>query len=471
MKMFKKWISLVLSALFVLGAVSCKKEETQAPEDENVATMSKVENDFRVELCNFEQWKPDFSLIRVLENFGKVTRNKDINYVKSGKYSAKLQPVGGFYNYLKPMMYYPFASTTYNFNYEDFTYVDCVDFWIYNDGETVQSVNVGLVSKITDKDTIETYPSQVFYLQPKQWNHVTYFVDFTAMSVTQKIKANAIMQVKGVYLEFNSSGSVDLADSTTFYLDDLNLYYKTEPNTLMDVNELLQFNHKEGTDVYELCDFEHVYQKYIFKTKLGNSKSDPTLSIVNAANENIEGFAATSGKNVLRIEMKGADMYQATTTSYTLSSEIVRAFYDKFIYDYDTQTDIIPVEEWKDYYFAYDVYAVEGFEDDYYFGQIFFDGDNSNYCRANPAIQLVKNGEWVTKRISLYDIADYNKSRKHDTNVNIQKAFAAYQEHYEANGGRGRRISDAGQITFYWPEFVGENRVMYLDNIRVYKAV
>lgn len=475
MKTIKKIISLALSALFVLGAVSCKKEETQAPESENVTALSKVENDYRVELCNFEQWKPDFSLIRVLEYFGQVSRNKDTNYVKSGKYSAKLQPLGGYYTYKKPVMYYPLASTHYEFNYEDFSYVDYVEFWMYNDEDTVQSMNVGLVSKITNKFNIEKYPAETFYLQPKQWNLITYYIDFSAMAITQKLSANALMQVKGVYFEFNSTSSKDVADAPVFYMDDLNLYYKEEPNnTQVDVNQLIRFNHKEGTDVYELCDFEHVYQKHIFTTKVNDPKSDPTISIVSAASQGLDGFKATSGKNVLRIEMKGADKYKGSTSEYTLSSEIVRAFYDQFVYDYDTGTDIIPVEEWGDYYLAYDVYATKDFEEDYYFGQFIYDGDNTSYCRSNPSSVYVKNGEWVTKRVSLAEIADYTKSRRPTEGTSayagVKKAYEAYQAHYEANGGRGRRISDAGQITFYWPEFVGENRVMYLDNIRVYKA-
>ena len=476
MKKIKKIISLALSALFVLGAVSCKKDETQNPDTESVTAVSKITNDYKVELCNFEQWQPDFSLVRVLRNFGKVSRNKDENYVKSGKYSAKLQPVGGYYTYLKPAMWLPFASTVHDFNYEDFSYVDCIDFWMYNDSDTVKSVDVGLISKVVDQREVERYPAETFYLQPKAWNLITYYVDFSAMAITQKIDDEDIMQIKGVYFEFNSSGSTDLADSPVFYLDDVNIYYKQEPNVVMDVSEVIQFNHKDGTDVYELCDFEHVYQKYIFTTKLNDAQAAPIFTVVDAEKENIDGFAATSGKHVLRVETMGTET-GTSTTQYKLSGEVVRAFYDKFIYDYDTGRDIIPVEEWGNYYFAYDVYAVdtyEDFPDGYKFGTATFrDGDEGNLYWTKAA-EAVKTGEWITNRISLADIANEANHRSL-TSAKLETLHAAYKEHYDANGGRGRRISDAGSVNFYWPNFKAtetvKSRVVYLDNIRVYKAV
>ena len=138
MKKLVKRISLALASLLALiTTASCTiPSSSSSPSSETtVATMSKVENDYRVEICNFEQWRPDFSLIKVQENFGKVSRNSDPNYVKSGKYSAKLQPVGGVYIYRKPVVYFPFFSETYNFNYQDFTNVDYIQFWMYNDQE------------------------------------------------------------------------------------------------------------------------------------------------------------------------------------------------------------------------------------------------------------------------------------------------------------------------------------------------
>lgn len=475
MRKLKKFISLALSALFMLGVASCKKEETQTPETDPVATMSKVENDYRVELCNFEQWQPDFSLIRVLRNFGKVTRNKDENYVKSGKYSAKLQPVGGYYSYLKPAMYYPFSSTVHDFNYEDFSYVDCITFWMYNDSEVVQALDVGLVSKIVDQLSVERYPAETFYLKPKSWNLITYYVDFSAMGITQKIDDEDIMQIKGVYFEFNSSGSTDLANSPVFYMDDLNIYYKTEANMVMDVSEVMEFNHKEGTDVYELCDFEHVYQKYIFTPTINDAQSAPIFTVVNAEKEGIEGFSAASGKHVLRVETQGTETGKSTT-QYKISGAIVRAFYDQFFFDYDTGKDIIPVEEWGNYYFAYDVYAVDAYEDfpdGYKFGTATFrDGDEGAlYWQKTAAV--VKQGEWVTTRVSLADIANEANHRSLSS-AKVEKAYAAYKEHYEKTGGRGRRISDAGSINFTWNNFKAtetvKSRVVYLDNLRVYKA-
>lgn len=477
MKNFKKWISIALSALFALAMVACGKKVDETETETSIKPLTKIENEYRVELVNFEQWNPDFSQIRVLTNFGKVSRNRDINYVKSGKYSAKLQPVGGIHKYLKPAMYYPFVSEYYDFNYQDFTYVDRVEFWLYNDDDRQQPVNVGLVSKIIDVDTVQKFPAETFYLQPKSWNLVTYYVDFSTMNITQNVSQNAMLSVQGVYMEFESSGDADVNKAPVYYLDDINLYYKEQPNTLKDTAQILKFTHKEGSDVYELCDFEQVYQKYVLSTYVPNPKCVPTLSIVKAEEENIDGFLASSGMHVLKVEMKGGDKYKGSHTEIGLSGKVVRAFYDQFVYDYDTQTPIIPVEELKNYYLAYDVYCASDVEAGYYFANFLYDSQDKTHARTwNAPSITIRKGEWVTWSWSLYDIANKTSSRNDDKNTSIQKAYKDYEKSYDAftekfgAAGYGDRITNAGQIRIIYPEFTGENRVMYIDNIRMYKA-
>ena len=48
----------------------------------------------KIVVADFEQWAPDFQLMKIYGRFGKVTRNSDKKYVNSGNYSAKLQIVG-----------------------------------------------------------------------------------------------------------------------------------------------------------------------------------------------------------------------------------------------------------------------------------------------------------------------------------------------------------------------------------------
>ena len=71
----KKILSLILSVAFVLSAfVGCAPTE-QAPTVSN-----------KISLCNFEQFEPDFQLIRVVDGFGSVSVNKDEQFVKEGSH-------------------------------------------------------------------------------------------------------------------------------------------------------------------------------------------------------------------------------------------------------------------------------------------------------------------------------------------------------------------------------------------------
>ncbi|MBQ8685057.1 MAG: hypothetical protein IJ514_02655 [Clostridia bacterium] len=488
MKKYIKRISLLLAGILTLGMLSACKDGS-ASEDgassEQVQAVSKVSNEYRVELANFEQWKPDFSLIRIMENFGKVSRNKDEKYVKSGSYSAKLQPTGGIYAYRKPQMYIPFFSEYYNFNYEDFTYADYIDLWIYNANDRDMPVNVGLVSAITSEEAITTFPAETFYLKANSWNLVTYYVDFNAMSINQSISLSQIMQIKGLYLEFESSNTVDVNDAPVYYVDDVNLYYKDEPNTLKDVSEILEFTHEEGSDVYEICDFEHVYQKYVFSTYVKNAACIPTLTIVNAENEGMDGFLATSGSSVLKIEIPAGQTKGGSWTELILSSKIMSAFYNEFVFDSAKQKPIVPAAELKNYYIAYDIYCVGEVENDYKFAHYLYDSQNNTYARTEGAPNLmIKPDQWQTWSWSLYDVAslEYTRNSILDPtdptkyNKGVAEAYQEYKKSYDKyaadplTAGYGDRITDAGQFRILYSEHVGEDRVVYIDNIRVYKA-
>jgi hypothetical protein len=72
-------MSLLLASILTFGVISgcagggssSSSENSSSLESsssvEQVEELSKVENSYRVELSNFEQWKPDFSLIRLMK--------------------------------------------------------------------------------------------------------------------------------------------------------------------------------------------------------------------------------------------------------------------------------------------------------------------------------------------------------------------------------------------------------------------
>ena len=71
MKKFVRIFSLILSVVMAFSLfVACGDEN--GSNNQNSTTISKVSNSSKVELYNFEQWKPDFSTIKIQKLFGKV---------------------------------------------------------------------------------------------------------------------------------------------------------------------------------------------------------------------------------------------------------------------------------------------------------------------------------------------------------------------------------------------------------------
>ena len=69
--------ALALCLCFITPLLGCaeKPEENETPETNTI------------KIADFEQWEPDFGLMRVMPSFGKVSENRDENFAKSGKAS------------------------------------------------------------------------------------------------------------------------------------------------------------------------------------------------------------------------------------------------------------------------------------------------------------------------------------------------------------------------------------------------
>jgi hypothetical protein len=80
MKKIKKWLSLALTLTTLLSFFGCDVEK-QSSENAGETII------FR----DFEDWGPDFQTLQLMLNFGKVSRNEEAEYVRSGKYSCKIQ--------------------------------------------------------------------------------------------------------------------------------------------------------------------------------------------------------------------------------------------------------------------------------------------------------------------------------------------------------------------------------------------
>ena len=70
------WLSLLLASLTgSMLAVGC---------DKNTDNSNPGGSDNQVVLADFEEWAPDFQLLRLREEFGAIDVNTDTAFVKSG---------------------------------------------------------------------------------------------------------------------------------------------------------------------------------------------------------------------------------------------------------------------------------------------------------------------------------------------------------------------------------------------------
>ena len=211
--------SLLLASAVGLFAAGCKDNQESSSSDSVVTGETK-----QVMLANFEQWGPDFQLLRLREEFGSIDVNKDATYVKSGKQSAQLTVMGwGKGN--SPYFFIPTQSDYFGYDYSDFSKIDTISTWIYNASETEANMYMGLVTDITNITDVSLAKPETMVLK-KGWNEIVYSPDMNY--VISGVGIDKYEGIKGVYFMFDKSGVELKADAPKYYIDDIALNYGEE---------------------------------------------------------------------------------------------------------------------------------------------------------------------------------------------------------------------------------------------------
>lgn len=324
----------------------------------------------KVCLSDFETYRPDFQLIRVLNHFGSISVNTDTQYVKSGKSSAKLQPLGGYISTATPLMYYPLRSEMFHYDYRDLSRVRQVTAEIYNAEPAEVKMDFGLVMEVPNTDMVNKTNPVKIALQPG-WNTVSYDVDVSVINILYDVK-----DAQGVYFGFDRVGSRDIADAPTLYLDDICLHYARKDATVQD---LLQFEENE------VCNFDRLYQRYIMYDETENPAAAPTYSVVRTEEY---GVSSTSGEYALRLVTAPGDG-GGTWQKIVIPQGIMQA----------CDMTKIDEKEWGDWYFCFDIYAIDSAMTFY---PEFFDsgyGTCYNKWACDAAV-----GTWNTYRINFTEL-------------------------------------------------------------------
>ena len=411
----KKAISVLISCLMATSLLAgCKNDA-----DNNNVTEKE---DYTVSLLDFEKWAPDFQLVRIVKNFGKITRNNDKNFVKTGEYSAKIQPMGGTSLDLGVSMYFPTKSTLFDFDYSDFSNVYNINLWMYNTAETERSVSVGAVTKIDDLYTFSYSTLTSVKLPSNEWYNINIPVDSETLGMQLDVHS-----VFGLSFSFDKAGTRDVESIPAFYLDDVVLSCYGESVETRDLVEL---------DKNEVCDFEKLWQQFIVKGSSENAAyvPAPDVDVVRAYSEAENLLSASSGDYVLKVTAHPSVRETITNKTYqrfTLPATILQ----------HTGIASIPQEEWDKVHFYFDVYNPSNSE------QVFTLEWNSTK-KYNGTILDFKIGakKWTTVSWTLAEIAAKSGNR----------AASTY------------RITLPGSFGVAWGEFTGkENKVWYFDNFRL----
>lgn len=411
----KRFISLIIVLIVLL---SCFSFSACGEEDENSAEQLNY-----VSVADFEQWGPDFQMLRLINNFGKITRNEDENFVYEGKYSAKLQPMGGYASPSAPIMYIPMKSTYFSYDYADLTKYSELSAYFYNTSDKPIDVTVGLISAVTSTRAATPAQGDTITLPPKQWKRVDYWFHLDLISLSLDI-----YDVAGIYFQFPNQGVMYPDDAPTIYLDDVRLLKRDEEYVASDLIELDQSTDSQGRIIKEICDFEKDYQAYVYSLEL---KGTPQETIeTNVVNAEDYGITASNGNRVLRVLRH--------PSKSGMNSRII--FSQAIMQKVGMQN--IPKEDWHKVFLKFDVCYTIGDDKqdslDFRFSKL---GDKIRYVNKLVTVDNInehpgyevgewywgtshrpqeyntssKNNGWTTYSISLYELAN---SREEDYVLN-----------------------------------------------------
>lgn len=170
---------------------------------------------------NYEE-TTDLNSVMMYGVLGQVYIQNDKKYVTNGKSSAKIvvdkDVYEGNYNHSLPYLFQAMRIEKNGWDFRDFTFVQCVEYDIYNDTESLQRVGTCL-----------RYNSSTFganewtELAPKTWTTVRLNITREILPVTAH-ENTEVRKVAGINIYFDRQ-----LDGATFYMDAVRIYRTNTP--------------------------------------------------------------------------------------------------------------------------------------------------------------------------------------------------------------------------------------------------
>ena len=310
--------------------------------------------------ADFENWVPNFQMCRISTNFGKVSMNTETEYVRDGKRSARIDPVGSGW------MYFATYSEQYEYDYTDFTRVDCIRMDMYNPQTDNATVCVGLVSEPYGLDKFNRAGSTEFTLKPG-WNTLNYYIDPILVSVIADLK-----NIQGIYMTFDPLFVYEITDATPkYYLDSIRLRYKEEAH---EVNSSIEFEDNK------IMDFEKFYESNFYINEFGID-----MKMVKPTDY---GISTASGAKALRMVLPSS-----ATGSWRSYFKMTGPYIRK------SPLSNLTLGQFNNAYFCWDVYNGSG--STFNVVAVF---ENTTGKGQYKVATFPEIGKWTTFRVKLTDI-------------------------------------------------------------------
>lgn len=428
----KKFIVCILAIIICLTSftfVSCKDK-------------GESENDVNVSFVNFEQWGPDFQIACLMNNFGRLSRNSNAEFVKEGEYSAKLEIQGGFRDPTMPYVLFPTTSNRFDFDYQNFLQVKEVVAYAFNASEKELAMTIGLATGIDSPPKSATIaPGDTVVLKPNVWTRIDYWIEPTVLGLSADLTA-----IKGVYFQFENQGIEYLEDGApVVYLDDVRFVKYQEEQTFN--TDFIELDRSEG--YYEICDFEKDYQQYsLLITRMGPISETFDYEIVDAEEK---GITAPRGKKVLNV------IRHARPEDVTASPSYIRipdAIMQKAGFN-EINEDL-----WREYYFRFDYYNAGPI--DKYASNIFFSARGGVKASQNP-YAFRKQSDGTYKWVNIWGIDNRYKNQWFTFEISLYELSLNYKDYVLDPGAFAISIGGYSLSS-------GEDWNLYFDNFRIEKG-
>ncbi len=192
---------------------------------------------------NYEE-TTDLNSVMMYGVLGKVEIQKDKKFVTNGSASAKIivdkDIYEGNYNHSLRYLFQAMLVEKNDWDFRDFTFVQCVEYDIYNDTESVQRVGTCLRYNSSSFGANEWTE-----LAPKSWTTVRFNVTREILPITT-VQDTQVRKVAGINIYFDRQ-----LDGATFYMDAVRIYRTDSP-----VGEATVSQSKE----HEIASFDHLWQ-------------------------------------------------------------------------------------------------------------------------------------------------------------------------------------------------------------------